>query len=344
MTTLDHRPVATRRGTPLDCDSKRNGRALIVSLDGTSNQFGEYNTNVVEIYHRIVKSERQRTYYNSGIGTYIAPASPWDRAVQFFYHNSNLVFAWDLKKHVLAAYRWLSENYQPGDRIYFFGFSRGAFQVRVLAGMIEKVGLLLPGNEEQIEFAYDLYKDLNSDPDNTQFYNMAARFKETFSHPGVHVYFVGVWDTVSSVGLFRNKQFPLTDTSEHICYFRHALALDERRVKFLPEYARGGSSYAESAGLDSAGLRPRPPRVKEVWFSGSHSDINTELSNGAVSAVWMGNEAITAGLDLKPSKVLWDWKSLREDMPTKSLGSVWWLAEFLPMNFLAYTGIRKTYW
>ncbi|KAK7442752.1 hypothetical protein VKT23_015999 [Stygiomarasmius scandens] len=65
--------------------------------------------------------------------------------------------AWNFKKIVLSAYEWLSENYQDGDRIFFFGFSRGAYQVRVLAGMIEKVGLLHKGNKDQIPFAYELY-------------------------------------------------------------------------------------------------------------------------------------------------------------------------------------------
>ena len=87
-------------------------------------------------------------------------------------------------------------------------------------------------------------------------------------------------DTVSSIGIIRGKNLPLTDSPEHICFFRHALALDERRIKFLPEYARGGvmldptvsqqaasSSHSGGPGLLSG------PRVKETWFTGTHSDM-----------------------------------------------------------------------
>jgi uncharacterized protein (DUF2235 family) len=103
-------------------------------------------------------------------------------------------------------------------------------------------------------------------------------------------------DTVSSVGVIRSKNLPLTNQCEHICYIRHALALDERRVKFLPEYMCGGESYrdedisspplsmkfppSEDNGDRIQSLRNpapekvhRPPRVKEVWFPGSHSDV-----------------------------------------------------------------------
>ena len=108
-------------------------------------------------------------------------------------------------------------------------------------------------------------------------------------------------DTVSSVGVVRGKLLPLTDSCEHICFFRHALALDERRVKFLPEYARGGESVVEehskpqtkkdtkeqaaqprSTVLPQSQNNPgetdtivdmRQPHIKEVWFPGSHSDM-----------------------------------------------------------------------
>jgi uncharacterized protein (DUF2235 family) len=78
-------------------------------------------------------------------------------------------------------------------------------------------------------------------------------------------------DTVSSVGITRSKNFPGTDTTEHICVFRHALALDERRVKFLPEYVRGGEGPQDPKQINIPGISIPP--VKEVWFAGSHSDM-----------------------------------------------------------------------
>ena len=85
-------------------------------------------------------------------------------------------------------------------------------------------------------------------------------------------------DTVSSIGIFRGKNLPCTDSPEHICYFRHALALDERRVKFLPEYARGGVmldvDVSQRAGSSSNNEKlSSKPRVKETWFTGTHSDM-----------------------------------------------------------------------
>ncbi|KAF8870031.1 hypothetical protein BD779DRAFT_1614237 [Infundibulicybe gibba] len=281
------------------------GRALVVCLDGTSNQFGKNNTNV---------DKKQLTYYNSGIGTYAKPSwrsiAYWKQVV---FNVIDTAIAWNFEEILLRAYRWLSTNYEDGDRIYLFGFSRGAYQVRALAGMIEKVGLILRGNEEQIHCggydrfvaAYELYADHKSEKyeDPTfvgsrrylETFNMAARFKETFSRPGIKVHYLGVWDTVSSIGLARSKSLPFTDTCEHFCYMRHALALDERRVKFQPEYARGGESVPNPAqqanpntsmepsqgnagleGKNKAGVQDKPksrPRVKEVWFAGSHSDM-----------------------------------------------------------------------
>ena len=113
---------------------------------------------------------------------------------------------------------------------------------------------------------------------------LAKNFKNTFSlGRDVRIHFVGVWsdiaplslkfvilryvirDTVASVGVVRGNPLPLTSSAGHICTFRHGLALDERRVKFLPEYIDGGSSVSR--------LDDRPVDVKEVWFAGTHSDM-----------------------------------------------------------------------
>ncbi|KAF9543677.1 WD40 repeat-like protein [Agrocybe pediades] len=120
--------------------------------------------------------------------------------------------------------------------------------------MIDKVGLLYKGNNTQIPFAYKLYADPLSGLDqvsavgtsdrDARKMSKAERFKSAFCHKDVKVHFVGAWDTVSSIGLVRKKRLlPGTvDGMKHVCFFRHALALDERRVKFLPEYAYGGTT------------------------------------------------------------------------------------------------------
>jgi uncharacterized protein (DUF2235 family) len=82
-------------------------------------------------------------------------------------------------------------------------------------------------------------------------------------------------DTVSSVGIVRSKSLPLTDQTDHVCFFRHALALDERRVKFLPEYAHGGVLDKNRVNDTKTDVKNSysHDRIKEVWFPGTHSDM-----------------------------------------------------------------------
>ncbi|KAL0960442.1 hypothetical protein HGRIS_005485 [Hohenbuehelia grisea] len=127
--------------------------------------------------------------------------------------------------------------------------------------------------------------------------DLCQRFKETLSRPSVIVHFVGAWDTVSSIGVVRGRSMPETNTGmQHVCAFRHALALDERRVKFLPEYSNGGVGPRPKDGLTGD--------VKEVWFAGSHSDIgggnteNMKLDKFGPALRWMIYEAIDKGLKI----------------------------------------------
>ncbi|KAJ7853065.1 hypothetical protein B0H14DRAFT_2165809, partial [Mycena olivaceomarginata] len=232
-------------------------------IDGTSNQFGIYNTNVVELHTRetLDAKANQSKYYNCGIGTYVPAQAIFKSVGQWVDHVIDLAFARHFKDIILQAYKWLSQMYQPGDKIFVFGFSRGAYQARALAGMIEKVGLVDIGNEAMIPL---FVPTVSQAPD-----QMASNFKRTFSstREGVRIHFAGLWDTVSSKGVVSGKLLPLTSSAHHICIFRHALALDERRVKFLPEYVAGGGSAQQSNSQSAS------PDVKEVWFPGTHSDM-----------------------------------------------------------------------
>ncbi|EIW77370.1 hypothetical protein CONPUDRAFT_62877 [Coniophora puteana RWD-64-598 SS2] len=335
-------PVSSPETSSCPCRSTASGsgnpRNLIVCIDGTSNKFGVKNTNIIELYSQIKKSDQQLTYYNSGIGTYARPSwrsfSYWKQLVD---NKIDLAIAWNLETVIMAAYRWLADNYHEGDKIFMFGFSRGAYQARAVAGMIAKVGLLLPGNNEQIPFAFELYACLNdrkrrkSNEDDER----AKVFKRTFCRPDVSIHFVGAWDTVSSVGPFRGRTLPFTTSSQHICMFRHALALDERRVKFLPEYVYGGNSEtgASSNSSDSN-------RVKEVWFPGTHSDV----CMGGISLLWMKKEAESAGLEFVASaNNNLAWLKDIERPPTESLTFVWWLLEALPIKRLSYNAGKSEY-
>ncbi|KAF9239482.1 hypothetical protein BU15DRAFT_46769, partial [Melanogaster broomeanus] len=313
------------------CISGRpTSRNLVACIDGTSKHFGTRNTNIVELYSQIVKNDEQLTYYTSGLGAFAKIPGPSDNLVS---NMIDMAIARNLHTCILATYRWLSDNYRDGDRIYLFGkifkcFSRGAYQVRALAGMIGRVGLLLPGNNEQIPLdassKLSQTKRLSNKKSNRA--ELAEMFKKTFCRKNVRVHFVGVWDTVSSVGLGRGKTLPCTTSPcEHICYFRHALALDERRVRFLPEYALGGRS--ETINDD---------RIKEVWFAGAHSD----LQSGDIPLLWMRSQAIAAGLDLEPADVMWKIGDLEKQI-TLSLKGGWWLLELFPFKRLLYCNSDK---
>ncbi|KZV65142.1 hypothetical protein PENSPDRAFT_143951 [Peniophora sp. CONT] len=332
-----------------DCNcGRKDGRNLVVCIDGTSQQFGEKNTNVIELYSLIRNGDgKQCTYYNSGIGTYARSSSKsFMYLMQVFGHKLDRAVAWNFKHIILDAYRWLSETHKDGDRVFLFGFSRGAYQARVLSAMIDKVGLIHRGNEKQIAFAYQLYCDSESD---TQ--NRASIFKRTFSRT-VTVHFVGAWcthrrllparysltrflrDTVSSVGVERSRRLlPGTvNGMGHVCRFRHALALDEHRVKYLPEYVRGGHSQN---GNTQTG------HTKEVWFAGSHSDIgggvvrNLTLDASRPSLRWMYTEASAAGLKLERlNRTVQDEKDIQIN---ESMTPVfWWFLEVFPFRRLMY--------
>ncbi|KZV99906.1 WD40 repeat-like protein [Exidia glandulosa HHB12029] len=325
--------------TSCGCDA--NARNLVLCIDGTSNQFGGKNTNVVELYSRLVKdNDHQVTFYNSGIGTYVKPSwTSFTYIKQTLENYADMGIAWNFERIVLSAYLWLSERYEPGDRIFLFGFSRGAYQVRVLSAMIKAVGLIHRGNEDQIPFAYQIYAQMKTDSDAG---TLAERFKTTFSRT-VKVHFVGVWDTVSSVGVIYDKTLPgTTDGMTHVCFFRHALALHERRVKFQPEYVngtRGPRGYQD----------PQAPHTKEVWFAGTHSDIgggvddNLDLNKFGPSLRWMTFEATRYGLLLDEVPRLWEEKKEEEvKKVADSLAWYWRPLEWLPMKRVLYDGSGKT--
>lgn len=342
----------------LECGCRRNVRNLVVCIDGTANKFDTKNTNVVQLYSFLVKDKYQLTYYNSGIGTYATPSfKSWSWWKQVVGHKIDLAIAWRFERIIIGAYQWLSEQYQAGDRIYLFGFSRGAYQVRALSAMIDKVGLIHKGNQAQIPFAYELYASIdesNRDPDPSSV-PMDRHFKETFSRD-VRVHFVGAWDTVSSVGFFRGKDAPFTACGmKHVCHFRHALALDERRVKFQPEYAYGGVHRVQvqeplTEPAETESHKNRVPHTKEVWFAGTHSDIgggsvrNDEImmSHSGPPFRWMSYEAIQAGIRLKPYNGKWPTKELKE--VHESLTTGWKLLEYLPIKRRSYKDTSDMTW
>lgn len=241
-------------------ETTHHGRTLIILLDGTSNQFDATNTNVVKLCQvlRMDDRARQMIYYQPGIGTYTEPGIT-GTVERVAADAADLAVAWYLSGHVMDAYKFLMENHLPKDRICIFGFSRGAYTARALAGMLHAVGLLPRGNCEQVSFAYDMYRFQNP---------VASKFKKTFCKD-VDIEFLGVWDTVASAGIIVQKTLPFIST-DTIKNFRHAISLDENRIRFgLTPWSPTEASGVGTEKYDGG----KTVSVKEMWFSGTHCDI-----------------------------------------------------------------------
>ncbi|KAH9044306.1 hypothetical protein EDB85DRAFT_2137835 [Lactarius pseudohatsudake] len=310
-------------------------RTLILCFDGTSDKYDKDSTNVVKLHSLFNKDhvDQQLCYYQAGIGTYTAPGfiSSIGKLVAKTF---DMAIAWYLYQHVLDGYQFLMRNYKVGDQICLFGFSRGAYTARALAGMLHKVGLLSKDNTEQIAFAYEHYAS-NREND-----HLAKGFKETFCRD-VPIDFVGVWDTVASTGI--NGSLPFAGANGTIRVFRHALALDEVcsvniSTLVAPFGAPVPTPSASNAALNSSRIiiaeTSRKKEVSNVFPSlgnnvedyspqdgrglqgnlmckksdvGGGVDENEEKSPSDISLRWMVQEIVRAGV-----MVIFDEKALDE--------------------------------
>lgn len=206
-----------------------------------------------------------------------------------------------INRQIRRAYGYLASRYRPGDRIFLFGYSRGAYAVRSLAGVIDMVGLVRAEHAtvRDIRTAYRHYRSHPAGPH-------ARRFRELFCHDSVSIEMIGVWDTVKALGLqvpllaslaqaqhgFHNHQI-----GRSVRHGFHALALDETRKAFCP--------VMWSCGPDC------PAHVEQVWFRGAHGDVGGQLGGfeparplANVPLVWMLDKAQACGLPLPA-----DWRA-----------------------------------
>ncbi|KAJ7506925.1 hypothetical protein B0H11DRAFT_1973404 [Mycena galericulata] len=229
-------------------------RCLILCFDGTGDQFDADNSNIVQLVSALKKDDRtkQMIYYQSGIGTYTSPkhATPVTAKISL---TLDAMIAWNLGAHVMAGYEFLMQNYSANDRICIFGFSRGAYIARSLAGMIHKVGLLPVDNHQQVPFAYRMYTRADATG-----WAQSTAFKKAFSND-VHIDFIGVWDTVDSVGLIP-KRLPFTTSNTIVRTFRHAVSLDERRAKFKANLWNFPSDKEKKLGTHTPPPSPTLPK------------------------------------------------------------------------------------
>ncbi len=311
-------------------------RNIIICCDGTSNKLADDHTNVVRLFQVAVKDSSQIAFYDPGVGTMAAPDQKSAIGKRWSLVKG-LAVGDGLDENVFEAYRYLMNVYEENDRVFLFGFSRGAFTVRVLAGMLQGVGLLHAGSENLLPYCWESYRAIPTTVDTSPGHDTpeANKIKRGVEHLRRHftrpcpVEFLGVWDTVGSVGMYNwNQSFPYTFFNPGVNCVRHAVALDEKRAAFRSNvYLDKGESHANGS-----------PKVMNVWFPGVHSDIgggyafeDAGLAMGAFQ--WIVAEAKTIGLQINRSSFELLLKECPPD-PTatlhESLTCAWKGIEYLP--------------
>ena len=252
---------------------------IVIFIDGTDNN-GELDslksTNVHKMYSlaklREKADSKLKAMYIPGIGTGYQPTR---NPLRFLQKRLDLVFGGGASKRIKDAYLFLAQNYQQDDHVFLFGFSRGAFIARMLAGFIHKVGLLLApyANQHYVEYAFYLYW---VDSEGYRFHSflrkMQARAQQAGEILSVPTHFLGQWDTVAAIdhaGITvpqeealseirqREQHQPLPDWIQHC---RHAVSIHELRPTFEPL-------------LWSTLKDGKKQTLKQVWFAGAHADV-----------------------------------------------------------------------
>jgi hypothetical protein len=267
-------------------------KRLVVCCDGTWNFADQPSkTNVAKVALSVRRGsaagKEQRVYYNSGVGT---------------HRRERLrggAFGVGLSRNVVDAYRFLVETYEPDDELFLFGFSRGAFTARSLAGLVRNSGVLRRDHADRIPEAWTLYRDRIERPNGAA----ATLFRRSYAYE-TEIGFVGVWDTVGALGIpvpdapllrpaanrFNHRwSFHNTDLSRWIKAAFHALALDEQRSAFRP------ALWHQQPGSAAQGQE-----LKQVWFAGVHSDVGggyKETGLSDIALLWMVDQARRHGLE-----------------------------------------------
>lgn len=275
-------------------------KRLVVCCDGTWNRPDQLvdgiaaPTNVAKLALAVAREDgdgvKQRLHYQPGVGT------------RRFERIRGGALGLGLSRNVRECYRFLVESYEPGDELYLFGFSRGAYTARSTVGLVRNCGILRAEHGDRIGEAYRLYRARadRTKPDGVD----AQVFRRMHSHPDADIHFVGVWDTVGSLGIpidgirlpYVTKLWSFHDTtlSSHVRHAYHALAIDEQRVPFKPTLWEQQPGAAEQV-------------LEQVWFAGVHCDVGGGYSDPALAEIpllWMAERARAAGLAFEPDRLV----------------------------------------
>ncbi|MBM3576856.1 MAG: DUF2235 domain-containing protein [Alphaproteobacteria bacterium] len=279
-------------------------KKLVIFCDGTWNELIERGTNVLRTLQAIEsaddKGAPQLVHYIAGVGT---------RRGEKFKGGT---FGYGISNNIKDAYSFLVSNYEENDEVYLFGFSRGAYTARSIAGLVHNLGILRRCNMPLVSIAYDHYKD-KSDcwrPKGAD----AAQFRSDYCHPWpVNIRFLGVWDTVGALGApygeflgyFVDKLFGCSfhnvTLSESVQSAYHALAADERRWPFRPTPIEFTDYHRQR---NEKNLSERKFALyKQKWFPGVHSNVGggyREYGLSDCALEWMVECARLNGLNIAP--------------------------------------------
>ena len=308
---------------------------------------------MVKLYTALQIDNDQVGYYHPGVGTMGAPFAThwWSRE---WSKIKGLAFGAGFRDNVIDAYRYLVEVYNDNggcgneDEVYIFGFSRGSYTARALAGFLHGYGLFCRGNEGHIPYAWRMYVAQHDDR-HKKHVEPDTAFKRTFSHKNFKIHFLGVWDTVSSVGWISTplRLFNLAQ-NDTILRGRHAISIDEHRC-FFQDNLWGDPVKGQD--------------LVQAWFAGVHSDVGGSYAQPAsglsyITLHWMlgevglppqadGTYPHTPGIRLNKSHLdlvlgsmpdpIVDAELLyippKDSNPHKSLTWKWWLLEILPHRY-----------
>jgi uncharacterized protein (DUF2235 family) len=258
---------------------------IIILSDGTGQKGGiNENTNVYKLFNFLEdRTPEQVVYYDPGIGT-------------DFRGIFGSITGRGFSQNMLQCYRFLFDNYEAGDKVFLFGFSRGAATVRSLSGFIHLFGVLPSCRPDLIKEAFRIYKKKNTEKRK----ELADAFIAKHHTMWLQVHFIGVWDTVAALG-FPNKLFDAFANlvaphhfhdfalSKCVDYARHAISIDDERKTFHPVL------------WDPLPPGSDPDRLKQVWFCGVHTDVGGGYAKRELSYYsleWMIREARAKGLRL----------------------------------------------
>lgn len=343
-------------------------KRIVVCCDGTGNEFAgvdakDSNSNVVKFYTALQLGYEQYAYYHPGVGTM---GDPTKKGLgRLWSQVEGLAFGKGFEENVLDAYRYLMQHFNAGDTVYLIGFSRGAYTARALAGLLHGYGLLCRGNEGHIPYAWRMYTQKVQDQlqQNRHTIEPDFSFRDTFCHPTFMLHFVGLWDTVSSVGWI-STPLRLLHLAQNptIVYGRHAISIDERRC-FYQDNIWGPPVEVllppALCGTDEGAKVPKVQNLLQAWFCGVHSDVGgsyPQLQSGLsnVTLEWMMKEAESCGVVFDPLRrkvVLGETVTAAQD-PCKTVASLeplyekpksspvhksltlpWWLLEIFPHRY-----------